>query len=128
MACKTDKLLVMIKAKVELIELLKRYRDGLNMAIKWTVEVTRAKGRSPTLSDAHKTLYELLKAVGLPSYVATACYREALAVVKSYLANEARGKTPVVKALHMWLRRDAYRVRDGYLLIMGGYKASAQGA
>jgi len=38
MACVTDKLLVTIKVKVEpmpeLVELLKRYCDGLNMAIR----------------------------------------------------------------------------------------------
>jgi len=35
----------------ELIELLRRYRDGLNMAIRWAVEVAKAKGRPPTLSE-----------------------------------------------------------------------------
>jgi len=130
MACETnknDKLLVTIRAKVEptpeLIELLRRYRDGLNLAIKWAVEEARAKGRLSTLSEAHKALYEPLKALGLPSIIAATCYREALAVAKSYAANGARGNTPVVKKLHMWLRGDAYSVRDGYLHITGGYKA-----
>jgi len=70
MACKTDKkdvLVVAIKAKVEptpeLVELLKRYRDGLNMAIKWAVEAARAKGRVPTLSEIHKALYKRLRAM-----------------------------------------------------------------
>jgi len=134
MACKTNKterLIVTIRAKVEptpeLIELLKRYRDGLNMAIKWAVEVAKAKGRLPTLAEAHKALYEPLKAVGLPSMIAATCYREALAVAKSYLASGARCNTPVVKKLHMWLHRDAYNVRDGYLYITGGYKARVVG-
>jgi len=131
MACKTDKLTATIKAKVkptpELVELLKRYRDGLNMAIRWAVEETRAKGRPPTLGEAYKALYEPLKAMGLPSAIAAECYREALAVVKSYLAKGARGNTPVVKKLHMWLRRDAYRVRDGYLYVTGGYMARIVG-
>jgi len=109
MACKTDKLIATVKAKVEptpeLIELLRRYRDGLNMAIRWAVEVTRAKGRLPTLSEIHKTLYERLKAMGLPPVVAQMCYRETLAVVKSYLAKGARGKTPVVKTLHVATQR-----------------------
>jgi len=90
MACGRDKkntLIATIRAKVEptpeLIELLKRYRDGLNIAIKWAVEVARAKGRPPTLAEAHKALYERLKAMGLPSKIAQDCYREALAVVKS---------------------------------------------
>jgi len=109
MACKTDKLTATVKAKVEptpeLIELLKKYRDGLNLAIRWAVEEARAKGRPPTLSKIHETLYEPLKAMGLPSVIAQTCCREALAVVKSYLASGARGKTPVVRKLHMWLRR-----------------------
>jgi len=131
MACKTDKLTATIKAKAEptpeLIELLRRYRDGLNMAIRWAVEVAKARGRPPTLSEAHRALYEPLKAMGLPSAIAQDCFREALAVVKSYFASGARGSTPVVKKLHMWLRRGVYRVRDGYLLIMGGYKARVVG-
>jgi len=126
MACKTDKLIATIKAKVEptpeLIELLRRYRDGLNMAIRWAVEVAKAKGRLPTLSEAHNALYEPLRAMGLPAYVASACYREALAVAKAYLAKGARGRTPVVKSLHMWLHKNAYRVRDGYLYITGRSK------
>jgi len=97
MACETskkDKLIVVIKAKVEptpeLVELLRRYRDGLNLAVRWAVEWARAKGRSPTLSEIHKALYEQLKAMGLPSAVAATCNRGALAVVKSYLASGAR--------------------------------------
>jgi len=131
MACKTDKLIATIRAKVEptpeLIELLKRYREGLNLAIRWAAEETRAKGRLPTLSEAHNALYGPLRAMGLPAYVASACYREALAVAKAYLANEARGRTPVAKSLHMWLHKSAYHVRDGYLYITGGYKAKVVG-
>jgi len=127
MACKTDKLIATVKAKVdptpELIELLKRYRDGLNLAIRWAVEEARARGRLPTLSEIYRAIYEPLKAIGLPPKIAAECYREALAVVKSYITNGASGKTPVVKTLHMWLRRDAYSVRDGYLYVAGGYRA-----
>jgi len=131
MACGTDKLIVTIKAEVEptpeLIELLKRYRDGLNMAIKWAVEAARANGRLPTLSEMYKATYEKLKALGLPPKIAAECYREALAIVKSYLANGARREVPVVESLHMWLRRDAYRVRDGHLHVTGGYRARIVG-
>jgi len=131
MACEEDKLLATVKAKVEptpeLIELLERYRDGLNMATKWAVEEARAKGHGPTLSEMHKALYKTFRAMGLPSVIAQECYREALAVVKSYIAKGARGKTPVVKSLHMWLRRDAYSVKDSYLYVIGGYKAKIIG-
>jgi len=44
-------------------------------------------------------------------------------VVKSYAANGARGETPVVRSLHVWLRKDVYRVQDGQLYITSGYKA-----
>jgi len=47
--------------------------------------------------------------------------------VKSYIADGAREGTPTVRKLHMWLRRDAYNVRDGYLHITGGYKARILG-
>jgi len=134
MACgreKKNSLVVAIKAKVEptpeLVEPLKRYRDGLNMTIRWAVEEARAKGRLPTLSEIHKALYEPLKTMGLPSVITATCYREALAITKSYLANGTVKRTPVVKKLHMWLRRDAYRVRDGYLHVTGGYKARILG-
>jgi len=134
MACKTDKnnrLIATIKVKVEptpeLVELLRRYRDGLNMAIRWAVEWARTKGRLPTISEIYRAVYEPLKALGLPARVAQDCYREALAMVKSYIANGARGRMPMVRKFHMWLRRDAYNVRDGYLYITGGYKGRILG-
>jgi len=134
MACGREKktaLVVTIKAKVEptpeLVELLRRYRDGLNMAIKWAVEWTKAKGHLPTLSEAHRALYERLKALGLPSNIANACYREALAVAKAYLANGAKREVPTVKSLHMWLHKRVYKVKDGYLYVTGGYKAKIIG-
>jgi len=134
MACKTnknDKLIAAIRAKVEptpeLIELLKRYRDGLNMAIRWAVEWARANGRLPTLSEVNRALYKPLRAIGLPSNIANACYREALAVAKSYLANGAKGEVPMVKSLHMWLHKRVYKVEDGHLHITGGYKAKIIG-
>jgi len=131
MACGTDKLIVAIRAKAEptpeLIELLRRYRDGLNLAIRWAVEVARAKGRLPTLSEAHRALYEPLRAMGLPSVIAATCNREALAIVKSYLAGEARGNTPVMKTLHMRLHKNAYSVRNGHLYVTGGYRAKTVG-
>jgi len=98
MACKNDKLIATIKAKVEptpeLIELLRRYRDGLKMAIRWAVEEAKAKDaclRYPRIRGP------LQNAEGHGSVVAT-CNREALAVVKSYLANGAR-------ASRRWLSR-----------------------
>jgi len=85
----------------ELVELLRRYRDGLNMAIKWAVGWSGAKGCPPILTEARKALYELLKAMELSPRIAAECYREVPAIVKSYLANGAKGKVPVAKSLHM---------------------------
>jgi len=50
MACKTSRedTLIKVEPTPELIELLRRHRDGLNVAIKWAVEVARAKGRLPS--------------------------------------------------------------------------------
>jgi len=134
MACKNDKndkLIATVKAKVEptpeLIELLKRYRDGLNMAIKWAVEWARAKGRLPTLSETYNAIYKTLRAMGLPSNIANACYREALAVAKSYIANGVRRKVPMVKSLHMWLHKRVYKVEDGHLYVTSRYKAKIMG-
>jgi len=134
MACKTDKndkLIATIKAKVEptpeLIELLKRYRDGLNMAIRWAVDWARAKGRLPTLSEIYRAVYQQLKAMGLPPRIASDCYREALAIVKSFIAKGARGRTPVVRSLHMWLHKTAYKVEGNHLYTIGGYKAKIIG-
>jgi len=131
MACKTERLIVTVKAKVEptpeLIELLKKYRDGLNMAIRWAVEETRAKGRVPTLSEIHKALYKTLRATRLPPRIASDCYREALAVLKSFIAKGARGRIPVVKSLHMWFHKTAYKVEGNHLYTIGGYKARIMG-
>jgi len=54
-----------VRAELELapepVELLRRYRDGLKMAIKWAVEWSKAKGCPPILTKARKALYELLR-------------------------------------------------------------------
>jgi len=117
---------VRVSPEPEVIELLKRYRDALNYAIKWIIENSVKTGkryRVPSLSRIHRALYEKLKSFGLPSRIALDCYREALAIAKSYLGNGARGKMPRVRTLRMWLvPNQSYRVREGYVEIAGGYK------
>jgi len=100
----------------ELIELLKRYRDGLNMAIRWAVEEAKAKGRLPTLAEIHEALYEPLKALGLSPRIAAKSHRETLTIVKSFIA---KGKVPMAKPSHIRLHRNAYRVRDSYIYMDG---------
>ena len=67
----------------ELVNLMKRYRDALNHAIKVVIE-----NKALSLGKAHKLLYSVLKErYGLPSKTAQDCYREAVATAKSWLNN-----------------------------------------
>jgi predicted transposase len=67
----------------ELINLMRRYREALNHAIKVVIE-----NKALSLSKAHKLLYNVLKeGYGLPSKVSQDCYREAIAIAKSWLNN-----------------------------------------
>jgi putative transposase len=103
----------------ELISLLKRYRDALNHAIRVVIE-----NRALSLGKAHKLLYSALKeGYNLPSKVAVDCYREAIAIARSWLSNSNRGRVPRAKTPRLWLtHRYSYRVRDGYVEVLGGYK------
>jgi len=117
---------VRVSPEPQVVELLKRYRDALNYAIRWIIEnstKSRKGYRVPSLSKIHRALYEKLKSYGLPSRVAIDCYREALAIAKSYLGNGANGRIPRVKTLRMWLTPHyGYRIKDGYVEIAGGYR------
>jgi len=117
---------VRVSPEPEVVELLRRYRDALNYAIKWLVEnaVKTKKGyRVPSLGRTHSALYGKLKSYGLPSRVAIDCYREARAIVKSYLGNGGNGRVPRVRSLRMWLvHGQGYRIRDGYVEIIDGYR------
>jgi len=117
---------VRVSPEPKVVELLKKYRDVLNYAIMWIIENSIKVGkryRTPSISTIHIALYEKLKSYGLPSRVAVDCYREALAIAKSYLGNGANGRIPRVKSLRMWLTPlYGYRVREGYVEIIGGYR------
>jgi predicted transposase len=79
----------------ELTNLMRRYREALNYAIKVVIE-----NKALSLGKAHKLLYSVLKErYGLPSKVAQDCYREAITVAKSWLRNpeerkDSKGKNP----------------------------------
>jgi len=122
---------VRVSPEPEAVELLKRYRDALNHAVRWIIEHTERSGkryRVPSLSRIHKALYEKLKSYGLPSRIAIDCYREALAIAKSYLGNGANGRIPRVKTLRMWLAHGVgYRIKNGYVEIIGGYRLKVVG-
>ncbi|MEM4027491.1 MAG: transposase, partial [Desulfurococcus sp.] len=110
---------VRVSPEPEAVELLKRYRDALNYAIKVVIE-----NKATSLSKAHKLLYNTLKnRFGLPSRIAQDCYREAIVIVKSWLKNPRRGRIPRVKTLRMWLAHGyGYRIRNGFAEIIGGYR------
>jgi putative transposase len=103
----------------ELINLMRRYREALNHAIKVVIE-----NKALSLGKAHKLLYNVLKErYGLPSKIAIDCYREAIAIAKSWLSNSSRGRVPRAKTPRIWLtHRQSYRVRDGYVEILGGFR------
>jgi len=113
-----------VSPEPEAVELLKKYRDALNYAIKWVVEnsVKTEKGyRVPSLGRTHNGLYEKLKAYGLPSRIALDCYREARSIAKSYLGNGANGRIPRVRTLRMWLTPNlSYRIKNGHVEVLGG--------
>jgi len=103
----------------ELLSLMYRYREALNYAIRVVVE-----NKALTLGKAHRLLYSILKdGYGLPSKVAIDCYREAIAIAKSWLNNPNRGNMPRAKALRVWLtHKYSYRVNGSYVELLGGYK------
>mgnify|MGYP001772716065 CR=1 FL=1 len=116
-----------VRPEPEVVELLKRYRNALNYSIEWIVKHSTKVGmkyRVPSLSEIHRNLYEKLKReFELPPRVALDCYREALAVAKSYLGNGANGRMPRARTLRMWLTHiQGYRIKNSYVEIIGGYK------
>jgi len=103
----------------ELVDLMERYRDALNYSITVVIEK-----KALSLGRAHKLLYATLKErFNLPSKVAQDCYREAIAIVKSWLRNKNKGKIPTVKTLRIWLTHGySYRVKEEYVELFGGLK------
>jgi IS605 OrfB family transposase len=103
----------------ELINIMRRCREGLNYAVKVVIE-----NKALSLGKAHKLLYSVLKeGHGLASRIAQDCYREATAIARSWLSNSNRGRVPRAKTPRLWLtHRYSYRIKNGYVEILGGYK------
>jgi IS605 OrfB family transposase len=103
----------------KLVNLMRRYREALNHAIKVVIE-----NRALSLGKAHKLLYSVLKErYGLPSKIAQDCYREAIAIARSWLGNPNRGRVPRAKTPRLWLtNKYSYRVRDSYVEVLGGFR------
>jgi len=116
---------VAVRPEPRAVELMRRYKMALQYAVSWVLDRSavvktkrgKVKAKTPTLREIHSALYNALKeAYGLPSKIAQDCYRNALAVVKSWLGNGARGKRPVVKSAPVWLTDGySYRIRKGHV-------------
>jgi len=114
------------------VELVRRYKMALQYAVNWILNRSRAvktqsgkaKAVTPPLREVHSALYNALKeAYGLPAKIAQDCYRNALAVAKSWLGNGARGNRPVIRRAPVWLTHGySYRIRCGHVEIAGGIR------
>jgi len=102
-----------------LLNLTKRYRDALNYSVRAIIA-----SRALSLTKAHKLLYnDLRERYGLPSKIAQDCYREAIAIARSWLKNPKRGAVPTAKRLSMWLVHGlGYRVKGDHVELIGGYR------
>jgi len=101
------------------LDLMRRYRDALNYSIRAVIA-----SKALSLTKAHKLLYnDLRERYGLPSRAAQDCYREAIAIAKSWLKNPRKGNKPTVKSLRMWLTHElGYRVKGDHVELAGGYR------
>jgi len=117
-------------------DLMHRYKMALQYAVNWILDRSTVVqvGKSvkyfvPKLSEVHRGLYETLRvAYDLPARIATDCYRNALAIAKSWLANPNRGKRPTIRRVVMWLTPGrGYRIRDGYVELVSGCRMAIVG-
>ena len=108
-----------VSPEPEGIGLLERYNMALNYALS---KILRLDIRS--IKNAHRELYrELVEWFRLPSRAAIDCYRDALANAKAWRKNPNRGRRPRIKKLSMLLHHGSgYRIRDGYVEIIGGIR------
>ncbi|MFP3171998.1 MAG: hypothetical protein RXQ79_03030 [Acidilobus sp.] len=101
------------------LDLMRRYRDALNYSVRAIIA-----SRALSLTKAHRLLYnDLRERYGLPSRVAQDCYREAIAIAKSWLKNPKRGSMPTVKDLSVWLTHgQGYRAKGDRVELAGSYR------
>jgi len=133
----TATVVVAVRPEPRAYELIRRYEMALQYAVNWILNhssVTRTKKgkvkvKMPKLREVHAALYRvLIEKYSLPTKIAKDCYRNALAVAKSWLGNGGRGKRPVIKSAPVWLTpRESYRIRGGYVEITGGTRLEILG-
>ena len=102
-----------------ILDLMRRYRDALNYSVRAIIA-----NKALSLGKAHRLLYkDLRERYGLPSATTHACYREAIAIAKSWLRNPRRGDMPIARRLSMWLLHEqGYRVKGDHVELIGGYR------
>ncbi|MDT7895078.1 MAG: zinc ribbon domain-containing protein [Desulfurococcales archaeon] len=109
-----------VSPEPEAIELLRRYNVALNYAMNKILRLNLKK-----VGEVHNALYREFKEwFGLPSRIAVDCYRDALANANAWRNNPRRGRRrPRVRKLSMLLHQGSgYRVKEGYVEIIGGIK------
>ena len=108
-----------VSPEPEAVELLKRYNTALNYAINKILRLDLKK-----IWEVHSALYrELREWFDLPSRVALDCYRDALANANAWRNNPRKGRRPRVMKLSMLLHQGSgYRIKDGYVEIIGGIR------
>mgnify|MGYP001772511163 CR=1 FL=1 len=126
-----------VKPEPRAAELIRRYKMALQYAVNWVLDrsavVKTKKGKvevkTPKLREVHSALYRnTIEAYGLPAKIAQDCYRNALAVAKSWLGNDARGRRPVIKNAPVWLTPEkSYRIRGGHVEIASGIRLEILG-
>ncbi|MFP3264768.1 MAG: RNA-guided endonuclease TnpB family protein [Acidilobus sp.] len=120
-------LTVMVRVRVSpepegeqaILDLMRRYRDALNYSIRAIIA-----SKALSLTKAHRLLYnDLRERYGLPSKIAQDCFREAIAIARSWLKNPKRGAVPSAKRLSVWLTHEqGYRVKGDHVELAGSYR------
>jgi len=110
---------MMVSPEPGAIKLLSRYNVAPNYAINKILRLNLKK-----IGEIHNALYrELREWFDLPSRVAIDCYRDTLANANAWRNNPRRGRRPRVRKPSMLLHQGTgYRVKEGYVEIIGGIK------
>ncbi|MCY0882658.1 MAG: transposase, partial [Acidianus infernus] len=96
-----------------LLAFVNNYVKALRFTLFWLKENVPNPKEKDTLSKVHEGLYEKLrKDYNLPSKVAQDCYRDALAIYKSWYNNPKKGRFPRVYKPTVWLTPKASYTAD----------------
>ncbi|WP_338598488.1 hypothetical protein V6M85_07635 [Sulfolobus tengchongensis] len=94
--------IVTIKMKISssaLEPIAMNYMQAKRFVLQWLYE-----HKTTSLKEVHNALYEVLREkFGLKSKLAQDCYRDAIAVYKSWLKNPKKGRFPILRNVSLWL-------------------------